>query len=88
MTKASRGGLVHKNDSTYRVFHAMELVIRQRFQNGSVKTLTPGTKNEMVGAIVVDEDIAFYWCLVAVNMNTSTVNHLLHAIYVYTYVYT
>ena len=64
----------------------MELVIRQQFQNGSVKTLTPGTKNEVVGAIVVDEDIAFYWCLVAVNMNTSTANRLLHAIYIRTYI--
>ena len=33
---ASRGGLVHISDSTYRVFHAMELVVRQRFQKGSV----------------------------------------------------
>ena len=47
---ASRGGLVyiHINDSTYRVFHAMELVVRQQFQKGSVTTLTPGTKNEVV----------------------------------------
>ena len=77
---ASRGGLVHTNDSTYRVFHAMDLVVQQRFQKGSVTTLTPGTKNEVVGAIVADEDISFYWCLVAVNMETRTVNRLLHAI--------
>ena len=30
--------------------------MRQRFQKGSVTTLTPGTKNEVVGAIVADED--------------------------------
>ena len=45
---ASRGGLIHINDLTYRIFHAMELVVRQRFQKGSVTTLTPGTKNEVV----------------------------------------
>ena len=35
---ASRGGLVHTNDSTYRVFRAMELymAVQQRFQKGSV----------------------------------------------------
>ena len=45
-----------------------------------VSTLTPGTKNEVVGAIVADEGIPFYCCLVAVNMETRTVNRLLHAI--------
>ena len=45
-----------------------------------MSTLTPGTKNEVVGAIVADEGIPFYWCLVAVNMETRTVNRLLHAI--------
>ena len=54
--------------------------IQQRFQKGSVTTLTPGTKNEVVGAIVADEGIAFYWCLVAINMETRTANRLLHAI--------
>ena len=60
----------------------MELytAVQQRFQKGSVTILTPGTKNEVVGAIVADEGIAFYWCLVAVNMETRTVNRLLHAI--------
>ena len=77
---ASRGGLVHINDSTYKVFHAMELVVWQRFQKGSVTTFIPVTKNEVVGAIVADEGIAFYWCLVAVNMETRTANRLLHAI--------
>ena len=79
---ASRGGLVHTYDSTYRVFRAMELytAVQQRFQKGSVTTLTPGTKNVVVGAIVADEGIAFYWCLVAVNMETRTVNRLLHVI--------
>ena len=45
---ASRDGLVHINDSTYWVFHAMELVVRQRFQKGSITTLTTETKNEVV----------------------------------------
>ena len=60
----------------------MELVVWQRFQKGSVTTLTPwpGTKTEAVGAIVADEGIVFYWCLVAVNMGARTANRLLHAI--------
>ena len=60
---AGRGGLVHTDDSAYRVFRAMELytAVQQRFQKGSVTTLTPGTKNEVVGAIVANEGIPFYW---------------------------
>ena len=55
----------------------MELVVRQHFQKNHVATLTPV---EMVEAITNDEDVAFYWCLVAVDMDTSTANHLLHTI--------
>ena len=76
---ASRGGLVHVKDSTYRVFHAMELVVRQYFQRRHVTTLTTGTKVEMVGSITINEDVVFFWCLASVDMDTSTANQLLHA---------
>lgn len=32
----------------------------------------------MFGAIATDENVAFYWCLAAVDMDTSTANALLH----------
>ena len=43
---ASRGGLLHVKDSTYRVFHAMELVVRQFFRREGVEMLpsNPTTK--------------------------------------------
>lgn len=54
---ASRRGLMHVKDSTYRVFLAMELVVRQFFQREAVKTPTENPKHQ---AIKHDYDIAFH----------------------------
>ena len=57
---ASRGGLLHVKDSTYRVFHAMELVVRQFFRREGVEMLPSNPKHHIIESVKQDEDVCFY----------------------------
>ncbi len=41
------------------------------FKIGGVKKLSVGVKKQLVASIEADEDVAFYWCMVAVDMEET-----------------
>jgi len=76
----SRGGLLHVKDSTYLVFHAMELVVRQFFRKNRINQLTSGAVGDVVETVKQNEDVAFYWCIASVNMDETLATGLLDGI--------
>ena len=77
---ASRGGLLTVKDTTYLVFHAMELVVRQFFRKSRINRLTPGAVDVIIEEIKQNEDVAFYWCMAAADMDERLATTLLHGI--------
>ena len=75
---ASRGGLLYIKDTVYFVFQAMEMVVRQYFLKERADKLGPGTRDILIKNIMEDEDVNFHWCMVAVDMEDSFANTLLH----------
>ena len=64
----------------YRIIHAMELVVRRFFQKDKADKLTAGAKPHIIDSIKQDEDVAFYWCLAAVDMDDGVAMTLLDGI--------
>ena len=77
---ASRGGLLHVKDSTYRVFHSMELVVRQFFRREGIEMLPTNPKHHIIESVKQDEDVGFYWCLAASDMDNDHATTLLEGI--------
>lgn len=69
-------------DTLYLVFHAtcMELVVHQLFRKNRVKQLTSGAVKDVVESIKQNEDVAFYWCMAAVDMDKKLATVLLQGI--------
>ena len=77
---ACRGGLLFVKDTTYRVFHAMELVVRKQFCKEQVKQLQPGSRSMLIQLVHHDEDVAFYCCMLFAEVEESVASALLHSI--------
>ena len=57
---ASHGWLLHIKDTTYDVFHAIELVVRQFFTKGYISQLISGGIDEIIERIKMDEDVQLF----------------------------
>ena len=75
-----RGGLWHVSDSTYGMFHAMEVEVRRHFAEDRASKLTEGSRNTIVKAIMADEDVLFEWCTLAADAEDVYANDLLQRI--------
>ena len=65
-TKAiDRGGLNVVNDKTYRLFLAMEKRLREFFRLTSAQSISDGMKSTLVKTITEDEDVLFFWTILA-----------------------
>ena len=77
---ASRGGLLFVKDTTYMVFHAMELVVRKHFCKERVEKLLPGSRSMLIQLVCEDEDVSFYSCMLFAEVEESVASILLHSI--------
>ena len=68
-----RGGLVHVNDNTYMLFHSMELEVRKHLKSGVTST----QKKQIVESVCQNDDVLFYWCMLAVESEDAVAEVLL-----------
>lgn len=76
----NRDGLVTIDDSTYNVFVAMELKIREYFNESKLSLCSDGLKDSAYQGIITDEDVLFYWEMLSINWEGSESNQLLQNI--------
>jgi hypothetical protein len=62
--KVDRGGLIHVDDSTYKMFLAMEMEVRKHL---TVKNFRIGIKEKQLEEILKNEDVIFNWSNLVVN---------------------
>ena len=67
-------------DEAFGVFHAVEQVVRQYFQKDQAKRISKGFKEELCTRIMEDDDVQFYWCMVAVDMDENMGTTLLQMV--------
>ena len=79
MKLASRGGLIFVKDTTYMVFHAMELVVRKHFCKEKVEKLSPGSRSMLTALIHKDEDVEFYSCMLFSVVDEGVASILLNS---------
>lgn len=80
LNTVDRGGLWHVSDETFMVFQSMEEVVRQHFRKWKVRSLSSGGKQALVSKISTDEDVRFYWCIVAADFGEAEEKILLDMI--------
>ena len=61
----TRGGLKVVNNKTYHFFVAMETRIRQFFRTTEAESLSSGMKGTMMQSVARDEDVLFFWAILA-----------------------
>ena len=66
-----RGGLVHVSENTYMLFERMELLVRSVFNANTVRRMSEGVKKHLHDTIIADEDIAFHWCMLTVEVEEA-----------------
>lgn len=66
-----RGGLVRVSETTYMVFERMEMIIRSVFNTETAHELSEGTRKELRTTITTDEDLAFLWCMLTVEVEEA-----------------
>ena len=80
MKLVSRGGLLFVKDTTYMVFHAMELVVRKHFCKELVAKLSPGSTSMLIELVRNDENVQFYSCMLFAEVEEGVASILLHSI--------
>ena len=63
-----RGGLVHVSETTYLLFERMELIIHSIYNTDTVWTMMEGVKKQLHDTIITDEDIAFHWSILTIEV--------------------
>ncbi len=79
-TQISRGGLYFINNRTYLFFYAMEMRIRRHLTTTSAPTISAGFKSTMTESILTNEDVLFYWTMVAAEWEEEVEKTLLQMI--------
>ena len=66
-----RGGLVRVSENTQLLFERMELIIRSVYNIDAVRTMTDGIKKELRETVITDEDIAFHWSTLSIEVEEA-----------------
>ena len=77
LTTVDRGGLVHINHTTFKMFHAMEMELRQHFTHEKILDMDETFKNKVIKSIRADIDVNYYMGRVAEDVDESVRNELL-----------
>ena len=76
----NRGGLVIINDEAYRLFTAIETIIRTHYNVHNIKNITDGVKSTLLAKVEEDEDVQFHWCIITADMCSKVSKLLLNQI--------
>ena len=68
-------GLIHISDTVYSLFAALEMETRSLLQHGTM--LTEGINDKLVTNICKNDDVLFYWAIIASNWEDNEANALL-----------
>ena len=63
--------LTQVSENTYMLFERMEMVVRTVFNDEKTASMSEGVKKELHSTIVADEDIAFFWCMLTVEVEEA-----------------
>ena len=63
-----RGRLLRVNDEAFAVFVAIEQVV-SHFHKDKATNIFTGSRKEICATIIMDENVLFYWCIVAADMD-------------------
>ena len=69
-----RGGLSHVNNAAYCAFLAMALELRKHI---GVHKMTDGFKEKVLKSIIENEDVLFYWTIIATDWEEEEATVLL-----------
>ena len=76
----NRGGLVIVSDIVYDLFLSIELELRKHFSVANASTINDSLKELAFKQISENEDVLFYWDIIAVNWESTEAKELLHII--------
>ena len=65
--EVSRGGLKLVNNKSYQFFYAVEMVIRRHLTRAAAPTISAGFKETLTQQVTSDENVLFFWSIVAVE---------------------
>lgn len=75
-----RGGLVRVSENTCLLFHSIERVVRSMYNRETMETMADGVKQKLSKAVIADDDVTFYWCLLSVEIGDAAGELLLKMI--------
>ena len=68
-----RGGLVRVSENSCLLFHSIERVVRCVYNRETMETMVEGVKQRRSEAVLADDDVRFYWCLLSVEIGDAEV---------------
>ena len=71
MHAVDRGGFVHVSEATYLLFERMELHIRSLYNTDNVRRMSEGLRQELYTIITTDEEVAFQWSMLTVEVEEA-----------------
>jgi hypothetical protein len=78
--QVNRGGLREVNDMVYLLCREIELEVRKYFVKDSIRKLMPGSKEIIVGAILLNEFVQFQCCMLSLDLQDDDAQDLLKMI--------
>ena len=75
-----RGGLWHIKSGTFFLFCAKAEELHSYLKVSRVKEISDGAKMEIVGAIISNDDVAFYWSMLCTGAGDKEKDELLSRI--------
>ena len=66
-----RGGLVRVNENTCLLFHSIERVFRCVYNRETMEAMTAGVKQRLSEAVLADDDVRFFWCLLSAEIGDA-----------------
>ena len=67
METVNRGGLVFVDDRLFNLLISLELEIRNTFDSSNLQCANESLKDVVLQRVVANEDISFYWSLIAAD---------------------
>ena len=75
VSRVNRGGLFEVNDTTFALFREIELCVRDQLTSVLASSTTqPDQKDKLIKAAQEDIDVQFYWSLLSIDLDTSTLS--------------
>ena len=75
-----RGGLFHITDEVYVLFYEVEKLVRKFLHRLVTQSLVEQTKKEILDELTTDNNVQFYWSMIAVDLDENVGQKLLEEI--------